>query len=235
MDRWEITLLDKKEIASDTFLFIFSRPDNFSFFPGQYIRIFHPLHGERIFRDFTISSIPLKNDNLECIIKDGISEYKKMLFSLPLGTKIQIQAPMGKFYFPDRDTFSHVFIAGGVGIAPFYSMLTYFGTTKRTIPITLFASFSSPQESIYLDELQKLAKQLPDFRLVISFTQNSSASWQGEVGRITSAMIQKYIANSSERTWWIAGAPSFVADMEQMVRKIHVPLEQIKTDIFLGY
>src|SRR5690242_15080457 len=120
-----LTLTKKIPLTQHVTSFVFSRPHNFTFYAGQYIRVFDSVSGESIFRDFTISSSPFDKDILTLTIKHGITEYKKTLFGMPIGRKFLVEAPMGRFYLDDQEERPQVFLAGGVGIAPFVSMIAY--------------------------------------------------------------------------------------------------------------
>ncbi len=233
--RWIVELLKKEKVAENIYSFTFASPKGFSFLPGQYVRIFHPYLGESIFRDFTISSSPQDKEKFTLTIKEGISEYKKMLFSLPIGSRLPVQAPMGQFYIDNDEKGSHVFLAGGIGITPFYSMITYAQEENMQMSMTLLVSYTNPEKSLYMQDIRGISTHMQSLKIIVTFTKISPKDWKGENGRISSGMLKKYVPSVVGKTFRIAGSPTFVSDMEDLLIGIGVSLGQIKTDIFLGF
>lgn len=232
-----LTLKKKVLLTHNVTSFVFKRPNNFDFSAGQYIRIFDPVDGENVFRDFTISSSPLDKESLIVTIKQGRTEYKKRLFGMPLGTKFYVEAPMGRFYLRENEIRPHVFLAGGVGVAPFYSMIVSLAERKSDLPVTLIASYTTPEDVLFGAELESLQKQNPYLEIVhtISQPEKSKEQWQGQRGRINERLIREYIQNLSVPQFLISGSPSFVSDMEDLLLRMKVGLDQIRTEVFLGF
>jgi len=229
-----LTFLTKEKIAINVWLFRLKRPENYTFFPGQYVRIFDPVEGQYIFRDFTIASSPLNHQTLDLIVKEGSSKYKEHLFAVGVGEEILVNAPMGRFYLEDTEASELVFLAGGVGISPFYSMMQYLHEKELDLPISLIVSFASPEETIFFEKLQQLDKQ-KTIRVIPTFTKYSPKNWKGEAGRISKELIKKYIVLDNKKTFWICGSPNFVADMENMLTEMNISLDKIRTEVFLGF
>src|SRR5579872_4827051 len=143
-------LLSKGEIAQDTWLFTFEKKYT-EHKPGQYTTIF--LGDDN--RDFTIASSPLEK-TFSIVTKKGISDFKKKLFALPVGKEIKMQLPSGGFVLPENSVRRHVLLAGGIGMNPFHSMITYVDEKKLSIPLTLIVSFSRRSDMVFYDTLQKI-------------------------------------------------------------------------------
>lgn len=236
MSRQYLTLAKKEKIVSNAWAFTFERPEHFDFLPGQYIRIFDPVVGETVFRDFTIASSPLQKESLLVIIKEGASEYKNHLFSVELGEGLVVDAPLGRFYLDDEETTPLVFIAGGVGITPFYSMIQ-FAKEKLDIPMTLIASFSKREDVLFYDELKETEMNFKNLRIAYTLSQaeKPSLSWDFYTGRISERLIREYVADVSIPTFLISGSPSFVIDMEELLTSVGISSRQIRIEVFLGF
>lgn len=234
--RWNPQLLKKEKIAANAWKFIFVRPSEFNFLAGQYVRIFDPIVGRQVFRDFTISSSPHQEGTFELTIEEGISDYKKHLFAIPIGSDVLMDAPLGRFVLQDLKR-PYVFLAGGVGIAPFYSMIQYLVEEKIHIPLTIFASFSTVEHVLYFNELKELAEQHLQLQVVYTISQpeKSKLQWNSHTGRISKNVIGQYVGDLNKVDYMIAGSPSFVSSMETLLLEMNVGLGQIKTDIFLGF
>lgn len=232
-----LKLIEKKQLTGNVTAFVFERPKDLIFLAGQYIRIFDSVAGESVFRDFTISSSPHEKETLTLTIKHGITEYKKTLFSMPVGTKFYVEAPMGRFYLNENETRPHVFIAGGVGVAPFFSMITSLTKQKKKLPLTLFASYSTVEDILFVQEFEKLQQECSHLQTIYTISQpeKSQTDWNGHTGHINKSLIKEYVDDISLPQFLISGPPSFVNDIEDLLTQMQVGLHQIRTEVFLGF
>lgn len=231
----------KEEIAKDTYSFYFDRRGyQFDFFSGQYIRMTLPTNsadGRSISRFFTIASSPLEKEHLIITTKTGISEFKKILFALKVGEQVKFFGSIGGFYLDENDTNEKVFLAGGIGITPFYSMITYIFEKRLTIPITLFVSFSLPEEKVFYNELKSISQKNNNIRTIytITYPENSQEEWAGETGRISEEMIKKYISDITKPTFYVVGSSAMVINTEELLENMGIIPEKIKVEQFTGY
>ena len=237
VSRLQLRVIKKEKVAQNAWVFTLERPDNFTFSAGQYIRIYDPRVGEAVFRDFTIASSPFQKEYLLLIIKEGISEYKKHLLSIDEGKSLLVEAPLGRFSIDERETLPLVMIAGGVGITPFYSMIQFAQHKNLLIPITLIASFSKVENVLFYNELQKMKNLSNNLQVAYTITkpQVSLANWASHTGRISEKLIKVYIKDVTKQMFLISGSPSFVIDMENLLRSMKVASSQIRVEVFLGF
>ncbi len=234
-------LLRKDQLTNDTYSFYFDRKNTgFSFTAGQYIRMILPItatDGRGSSRFFSVSSSPMVQDTFRITTRIIQSDFKKALATLPLGTPVQFFGPLGRFILDEADTRAHIFLAGGIGITPFLSMVPYEAKKKLSIPITLFASFSATEDMVGLEEVTNAARENPAIKVVYTITrpQESQKPWAGETGRISPAMLKKYVQNPLDSLWYIVGPPAMVSAMETIVKELGVEEEQIKKENFTGY
>ena len=224
----------REQLIEDTFSHYFEKPSGFRFSPGQYnrwrIEIENP--DERgSSRPFTIAVSP-SNNYLVITTKRGITSFKKKLFELTEGEQINFFGPLGTFVLDEENPSPKVFLAGGIGITPYYSMLTYAFEKKLANDITLFASFSTKDEVIYFDELSKISKELPNIRASYTLTKEEVSGF--ESGRINEEMISKY-ADIGKSVFYIVGPPGMVSAMEEIVSGMGISEERIKIENFTGY
>src|SRR5260221_7869657 len=154
MVQYKAQFIDKMQLAKNAWFFRFVRPADLTFFPGQYLN--WAIHG--ISRSFTLSLSPKDTDIIAFTTESGVSEYKKALFALQKGQKVSVQGPLGGFYFRDTDTKPQVFLAEGIGITPFYTMITHIATQKIHVPMILLVSFPTQEDSIFYDELKEISR-----------------------------------------------------------------------------
>lgn len=211
--------LRKEKIAKDTWIFYFLRDENFSYVSGQYVTVFF---GEDS-RDFTIASSPLEKDEFFFVTKQGRSAFKQKLFSLSAESKVSIKSPAGGFTLNENMKMPLVFLAGGIGITPFYSMITYAHAVGLKIQMTLIVSFSKKEDIIFYDELQKMERENPLIKIIYTLS------------RISPSLIKKLVKNPENVMYMIAGGEAMVENMENLLLDMGIDSSKIRIDIFTGY
>lgn len=242
-NKYSVKLLRKKNIAKDTWLFAFSAKGRsasgteelIKFIPGQYMTYALTLpNGKTDWRDFTITSFPGENELwLVTKIKKDPSGFKKILFGLPINSNISLEGPSGGFTI-EKETKPLVFIAGGIGINVFYSIVKHVSNTKRKNKIFLLASFSTKEEIIFYDKLMEIASKNTNIKVIYTLTK-PGLSWKGEKGRISQKLLKQFLPNISEKVFLIAGSQKFVDDMNLLLITLGIPQENIRIDYFTGY
>ncbi len=153
---------EKKKIAENTWEITFTIKENsFIFQAGQYIWVILPklnfpdIRGER--RAFSISSSPLDTPSITIQYRDSDSGYKKTLRTLDIGSQVKILGPFGSSYVVQAAQKCIVMIAGGVGCAPFLSILRSIDryTSQK---FKLISVNSSSESGVHLDEIERIAK-----------------------------------------------------------------------------
>lgn len=235
-----MAFVKSEQLAQDTFCFFFDRRGtDFDFLPGQWVRMVLSLKqpDERgTSRVFSIASSPLEN-HLMIVTRIIQSPFKKKLMVLSPSEEISFFGPAGRFVLNESETRPHVFLAGGVGITPFRSMLMYASEKNLSIPITFLASFSTIEDVIFYQEFSTLAGQHVNVAVVYTVTQpeQSRASWNGEMERISENLIRKYVPNIADSLYYIAGPPAMVSEVEGIVKGMGVSQENIRKEHFVGY
>lgn len=235
----------KVQLTEDIFSFYFYHPQtynkkevpNWHYLPGQYIRMTLPHNNpdnRGTSRFFSIASSPTQKEFLVFTIKIIESTFKKRLMDLKKNDPVQFWGPIGQFVLPEETKKSLVFISGGMGITPFYSMISYAFHKELQIRITLLASFSSVKDVIYFEEMQNISKQYPNIASIYTVT-NESNQWGGEKGRISEKLIRTYIHNIHESLFFIAGPTNMVTDMGFLLGSIGINDLSIINESFPGY
>jgi len=128
MSVYQSTLLGRTEVAEGTMAFQFEKPKDFVFKAGQYIDL--TLFGSQpglqngMTHTFSIASSPC-DERLLVTTRMRNTVFKRTLSALPIGSPARIEGPMGSFSLHNNTAKPAVFLAGGIGIAPFLSMLSY--------------------------------------------------------------------------------------------------------------
>ncbi|HQR52561.1 MAG TPA: FAD-dependent oxidoreductase, partial [Burkholderiales bacterium] len=185
MSTFEVKLQGREEVAEGTMAFHFEKPAAFSFKAGQAIDVILPkppggdVQGAR--HTFSIVTAPFESD-LVIATRMRDSAFKRALKSLAMGSAVGIEGPFGSLTLHRDPARPAVFIAGGIGITPFVSMLRQ--AAKNGLPRKLLLLYSNrrPKDAAFLAELQELARQSENFRLIATMTalSESDTSWAGE-------------------------------------------------------
>lgn len=237
-EKYSLILQEKKEIAKGIWEFIFEPTKKFAFTPGQYLEwsLPHPhpdSRGER--RYFTISSSPTEKDlKLTVKIPKKSSSYKKALLDLKSGESIYATNLEGEFVLSEDSSQKYVFIAGGIGVTPYISIIKYALDKYRKINATLFYIARDESEFTYKELLTKAEKKL-GVKVVYVISENPPANWNGETGRLNEEIIKKYIKEIELPIYYISGPQPMVMAYEELLQKIGHGKIKYKADFFPGY
>lgn len=235
------SFIKKKQECQDTHSFYFDRQGtDLSFIPGHSIRMTLPIvnSDERgSSRFFSIASSPLEEQYFMITTRILGSSFKKTLATLTPGTKVKFFGPTGQFLLKEEDTTPRVLLAGGIGITPFHSMILYSAEKNLSIPLTLFVSFSKVEEILFYDQLQKAAFKNDHIKIIYTIThgEESTQKWEGEIGRISAELIQKYVPEVLDKRFYVVGPPKMVESMAEMIQSLGVTKENILKENFSGY
>lgn len=235
--RLDLPLKWKKQLSSDTFAF--DRVRNFKFIPGQYMEWTLPhkntdSRGNR--RYFSIASSPSENDIMMTVkFYNPSSSYKKTLLNMVEGQRIIASQVAGDFTLPKDLKKPIVFIAGGVGIAPFRSMIQYILDKQLQSNIVLFYSNRTANEILFSDTFQKAERYGVKTIYTLTDINNIPEDWQWEKGYITQDLIKQKLPDYTQRTYYISGPQLMVQNFEKMLLRMGVKKSNIITDFFPGY
>jgi ferredoxin-NADP reductase len=235
-------LLGRTEVADGTMAFQFEKPNNFIFKSGQYIDL--TLSGcetecgpsNTLTHTFSIASSPFDHELL-LTTRMRDTAFKRGISTLPIGSTVKIEGPMGSFSLHNNTARPAVFLAGGIGIAPFLSMLTYATEEKLRHHIVLFYANRYLKDAAFIDALWRLQTANPRFRFVPVLTRMNSENgdWKGKTGHISSEMLLTRIRTLRGPIYYIAGPPTMVASARQTLSAAGVDEHDIRTDEFAGY
>lgn len=227
----------KIQIAPDIVDFVLTADKRYDYKPGQYVEVtlghhFPDTRGNR--RYLTLASSPTEH-NLRFGIKfyPNGSSFKHALLNAETDTPISISSPAGEFTLPDDPAQKLVFIAGGIGVTPYRSMVKYLLDTNDRRSVVLLYAERTPDEFVYTDVFNQAERTLG--MQSVYTVQQPSASWRGQQGRITPDMIADRIPDYKERLFYISGPLAMVDAVRQSLHQLGVAEHQMKTDYFPGY
>ena len=235
-----LKLIEKKLISPDVYDFIFSSEKKLLFEPGQYLEwtLAHKNKDDRgMRRYFTIASSPTEENYIAGIkFYEKSSSFKRSMLELNIGDKIVAGQLDGDFTLPRNRNKKLVFIAGGIGVTPFRSMIKYLIDKNEKRDIIIFNSNKSVSDIVYQDILCDAESRL-GIKVINTLTDLNSIpnDWRGETGFVNKEMILRYAPDFKERTFYISGPPMMVYMFKDALKKMGVFWFSIKTDFFPGF
>src|SRR6266851_7973163 len=239
MSAYNSTLSGRTEVAESTMAFQFEKPKDFVFKAGQYIDLTllgsQPGTSNGLTHTFSIASSP-SDEEILVTTRMRRTVFKQALSILPLGSGVRIEGPMGSFSLHNNTSRPAVFLAGGIGIAPFLSMLSYATGQKQRHLIILFYANRYLEDAAFIDALWKLERANPRFRFVPTLTRVANSNgWKGKTGRISSEMLLTHVGVLRGPIYYIAGPPPMVAAARRSLSEVGVDEDDIRTEEFSGY
>jgi ferredoxin-NADP reductase len=188
-------------------------------------------------RAFSIVSAP-HEDAIVIATRMRDSAFKRVLGSMPIGGRVQVEGPFGSLTLHSSRSRPAIFIAGGIGITPFMSILRHAAHDDRPRVITLLYSNRQPEDAAFLQELQHLDEAHRGwFRLVATMTDPPGAgqAWDGPTGFIGPELIRGAVVPPAAHVFYVAGPPAMVADMRQTLNRLGINDDDIRSEDFSGY
>jgi predicted ferric reductase len=232
---WQIAAILPERGDATTLLVEPVDHSGFAFRPGQFgwiivgrspfARVSHP---------FSFSSAADGNTGgrVALTIK-AAGDFTSRVSSFPTGTRVYVDGPHGVFSMDLQQAQGYVFIAGGVGITPLYSMVLTMREREDVRPVILLYAKRNWDDVIFRERLEELGAAMPNLR-VIHVLQEPPTDWTGETGLIDAEMISRHVpaAQYKRFQFFVCGAPAMLDAMERLLLAIGVPASQLNTERF---
>jgi ferredoxin-NADP reductase len=234
------TLMRREEVAEGTMAFHFEKPSGFSFRAGQFadVTLTDPPETDARgnTRTFSIASPPFANE-LVFTTRMRDTAFKRSLKRVPLTAEVKIGPAAGTFMLHKNLAKPAIFLAGGIGITPFLSIVQQADRDRLSQKLYLFYSNRRPEDTAFLDTLRALETTNPNFSLICTMTEMSKSKkeWKGETALIDKEMLCRHLANLQGPIYYIAGPPTMVTAMRETLVSAGVEENDIRTDEFVGY
>ena len=230
---------EKHEVAKGTLLVTFDLlGEEVDFRPGQYFFVTLPSVGDEdekgLRRHITVVTSPNEKGVLGFATRMRDSAFKRTLRELPVGSDVEVEPPKGKFSLPEDPSRPLVFVAGGIGITVFRSMLRYIHEERVAYRVTLIYSNRDRESTAFLDELRELEQALPDFRLILTMTQDPG--WDGEARKVDGELVKHYLGDDlNTYTFLVAGPPAMAEGVQTALQEAGVRDENLIAERYSGY
>jgi ferredoxin-NADP reductase len=231
-----LTLERIEQSAADSFDFIFSSPRRLAFQAGQYLEwtlgIPHSDNrGNR--RYFTVASAPTEGEiRLGVKFYPRSSTFKQALGAMEPGDTIHAGQLAGDFVLPaDRGT-KLAFLAGGIGVTPFRSMLQYMIDRGETRDVIMLYGTERQDDIAYRDVIETAWSELriPTFHAVAKDAQRGQYP-----GYIDAQFVADVIPDYRDRIFYVSGPQPMVQAVRRELLSLGIHRRRIRTDFFPGF
>ncbi len=236
--RFKLTLLRVEEIASGSFEFVF-RPDRkLPFRAGQYLDWTLDVprldsRGNR--RSFTIASAPTEEE-----VRLGVkfypegSAFKRQLARMKPGDAIYGSQIAGDFTLPKDPEEKLAFIAGGIGVTPFRSMVQELIDRKELRSVVMLYGNNRRDEVAYASVFDRAEREL-GLRAVYAIAEGGVQGPNMHRGFIDEALIRREVPDFMSRTFYVSGPRAMVVGFQRVLRELGVAPSRIRVDFFPGF
>lgn len=236
--RFMLRLIEKKRVGTGVYDFAFESDYPLVFKPGQYLEWTLPhdspdTRGNR--RYFTIASSPTESTvHLGVRFSKPPSSFKRALYGMNPGDTLSAAHQAGSFTLPKNPDQKLAFIAGGIGITPFRSMVQYLLDTHEQRSATLLYSNKTSGEIAYRDVFERAQNEL-GMKTLYAVTNEETSTPGTYRGLIDEALIMREIPDYRERLFYISGPRGMVEAFRKTLKHMGIHRSQIKIDFFPGF
>jgi len=217
-------VVKNKHISNAYGIIIFEKPRGLSCEPGNWREIRFLSADLAIGKTFSITSSPTEPD-IMIAFKKGISKFKKALEQIQIGDTMLITQFGSNGFLLDK-RYESVFIAGGIGITPFRSMIKEAIDANSKVEITLIYQ-NHTDDFPFREELEEWQPIFPSLKIQYVVT--------GKEARLSKDKLERLVPDVANKMNYIAGSPSMVENLKNILLTLGTKKDDIKIDSFDGY
>ena len=206
---------------------------DFDFQSGQYVRIRVP--GTDQWRSYSMATTPRELPRLEFLVRiipgGAMSEYLRT--RARACDSLEVEGPRGAFVLRSRRA-SHIFIAGGTGLAPILSLIDAMRRRSGPRPPSLLSfGCSTEQDFFYRDEIEIRQWWMPELRVRLSGGRNANAASGLSRGNPVEALAADDIGDA-ETDAYLCGPPAMIEAARHRLVGLGVNPERIHAERFVA-
>ncbi len=221
----QLTLVHKAHLVDNIWAFRFEPAEPLNWIPGQYIRVElahdHP-DAEGTRRWFTVSSAPYEG-LIQITTRVTQSTFKQALAALPVGGHLPlIEPPEGDFTWPETSR-PRIFVAGGIGVTPYHSILKQRQHDHQPLDVTLIYG-GRTADLPFRAEFDQWAAADPLLKV------------QYVVGQpLTAGGLLQLAPQLKEALVYLSGPEPMIEALGDQLKAAGLPESQLKQDFFPNY
>jgi ferredoxin-NADP reductase len=231
------TIAEKREVAKGTLLVLFAVEGYPDYRPGSYFWVELPNRGDDdergLRRHISLVTSPTERGVVGLCTRLRDSAFKRTLRELEVGDEVEVEEPKGSFLLPEDTEAEYVFVAGGIGITVFRSMLRFIADKGLPYRVTLVYSNRDRESAAFLDELEELEQRIAGLRVVLTMTDEPE--WEGETRHLDADVLDDVLGGLDGKMFLVAGPPAMAEAVADSLRAAGVPEDRVLADKFAGY
>ncbi len=224
-----LTLIRSEKREADVTTLTFRPEQPVAWQAGQFLHytLPHDSPDDRgIKRWFTIAAPPSGGEiKITTRIVEGQqrSTFKDALSKMQPGDTVEAEAPEGDFVVEDSAR-NMIFIAGGIGITPYYAILAEAAAKGQQLKVHLLYA-NRTDDIVFQDEFAKFQQQNPNLR--IDYIVNPE--------QVDEQRLKQAIDGVDNPLVYVSGPEPMVEAMVPQLEGLGLSKENIKGDYFPGY
>ncbi len=229
------------ETESLAYFWVRFNGDPVPFAPGQYMTIGVFADGRLVQRPYSVASCantPGEGYELYVRLVEG-GQFTPLLWQLPVGHRMRMIGPKGKFTLEPDDDRIHIFISSGTGNAPFVSMMRTLldeGRPRRAVFLNGVSYECDLGYRKIVENWQSSGEYPVTYIPTVSRPKDpANASWAGRTGRVESivAPVCDELGLTPENSIaYICGNPDMIISAEQTLLERGYPEAQVKKELY---
>ena len=233
----QATVAEKRQVAKGTVFVLFAVEDYPDYRPGAYFWVELPHRGhddeKGLRRHISLATSPTERGVVGLATRIRDSAFKQTLSELEVGDEVQVEEPKGSFLLPEDTAEEYVFVAGGIGITVFRSMLRFIADESLPYQVTLVYSNRDSESSAFLDELEELEERIDGLRVILTMTDEPG--WAGETRHLDASVLGELVGGLDGKVFLVAGPPPMAEAVAGSLTDAGLPEDSVLADKFSGY
>lgn len=205
--------------------------------PGQHVDLrLTAEDGYSVERSYSIASEPERTGQVDITVEriEG-GEVSPFLHEVVIpGDRLEVRGPVGGYFVWDASQAGPVLlVAGGSGVVPLMAMARHRARAGSRTPMRLLFSSRGPEEIIYRDELESMARAGDGFEAFNTLTRRQPEGWTGYARRIDQAMLAEVLEPLGDGARCYACGPTALIEVvANALVRLGLPPDRIRTERF---
>ena len=226
--------------TEDAITVVFEKDEQISrYIPGQFLNVYQTIGEEVVSRAYSFTSAPETGEHPAVTIKrvPGGKMSGFLIDSLREAESLLVSGPLGRFGIGTLPESGHlVFIAGGSGITPLFSMIKSVLATSPSLTVTLLYGSRSYESIIFRRQLEVLEATHPGQLKVIHFLSAGSHDLPADCyvsGRISTERIKDFVVeNQQVEAFYICGPDQMMNSITQCLDALGIRPDRIRKESY---
>jgi ferredoxin--NADP+ reductase len=211
------------------------------FEPGQYMTTGVFVDGKLLQRPYSVASSPRRaSDGYEFYVRlVPVMRFTTALWRLPVGHRMRMIGPKGRFLLEPDDERTHLFVSTGTGIAPFIAMMRTLLIDGAPPPVIMLNGVSYASELGYrnlLEGWQRRGDYPVSYVPTISRPADpANAGWRGRTGRVeanVASVCDEYSLTPDNTVVYICGNPEMIVNVDTLLLERGFPEPHVKKELY---